>query len=279
MAARRRDAAALQAEHVRLKARSLEECDEELVQHNAAEELQQVPIKTRLGWRRDSEAYGWFGGSISQLEYIDCQHETIQQLKRELGVARRAVQNTAKFNRSQRGGAILDQRATPGAAPAAQRLAHCRATQVEPQVQAQPPAPASVVAVSAARKKNNTSAELVAALSKQRQQMEELVRQLAAERACSNEAAQALAKAEVAREAACDRHEKDTAKIKRHLEALQDENVGLRAERDQLQWLLRRANPSPPRESRSARGRAAQDGHLCPSCGRRMDRRSNELHA
>ena len=41
------------------------------------------------GWNRDASFHGWFGGSSSQLEWIEAQNQAIQGLRTELAQARR----------------------------------------------------------------------------------------------------------------------------------------------------------------------------------------------
>lgn len=52
---------------------------------------QPVPLALKVGWMRDADAHGWFGGTPSQLELIESQSRKIGRLERELNRKRTMV--------------------------------------------------------------------------------------------------------------------------------------------------------------------------------------------
>lgn len=73
-----------------------------------AESIQEkpnLPERLQIGWERDAEAYGWFGGSISQTDYMAAQQAKIAQLAQERNNAIRMaahMQHLATANKHQR---------------------------------------------------------------------------------------------------------------------------------------------------------------------------------
>jgi hypothetical protein len=264
-----------------------------------------VPEKLKLGWRADAEVHGWYGGSESQLEYIEAQAGRISQLQKDLEASRRATHGAIAATLRER---ALNKQAATTEAALQQRLAGTRreaplrrsrsfqprgcapthqqaaadlgaakgATQelVSASTGSRPPATKSGVprdpssGEAAPSTREASSGELAMLVSKQRTQMQRLVDTVAVERARCGEVEETLA---VERERFAQklaRLEQKHSVEKRRADKASADLLRMRAERDQLEWLLQRA-PSGGHSGGAESGRDGCKSHsVCEVCGK-----------
>lgn len=210
------------------------------------------------GWARDAKNHGWFGGTLSSLEWIEAQNEAIRSLKTDLATARRAATKAS---------AAAPPRAstttTTTTPPAAVRT---RPSLSSPRVRSarSPPGSGGVEAVpgspSGGGRGRGGPSDLALSLSKQKRTMDALAERLRVEEEHRSSLEKQLERERAAWAAERQKMEREVGEQTRRAEQRERESRNIRAERDQLEWLLKRVqHPNAP-----------QTLEMCHVCGRSL---------
>ena len=250
-----------------------------------------LPPRLRLGWQRDSEAYGWFGGTAAQVDYIEAQQAKIAGLQQELkkqqlathwAHAQRTIRQPSPRPSSPRPSSPRPASPTPRAevatASSAAREAATASTTPRDSTsntnnttpRSTPPATTTITSSSPLKAtadamadttpSNDDLAAATASLQAMHKKLNSMSSQLAQEQTRRREAEEALVRERREWAALKGKLIADAEQSKKAAARSQADMMSIRRERDQLEWLLRRVtSPEAPRLLA-----------LCHSCGKNV---------